>query len=201
VNIEFSNRLKALPPYLFAKIDEMKREVQSRGVDVLDFGVGDPESPTPAFIVDALKRGLEEKDYHLYPSYSGSAALKQTVAKWFEKRFSVSLDPKTEVIGLIGSKEGIAHLPVGLINPGEKVLYTSPGYPVYKIATEFVGGEPVAVPLTIENNFLPDISKLPTDAKLFFFNYPNNPTSAVASKEFFEELVAWAKKNRNYFVP
>ena len=194
MNIDIADRLKQLPPYLFAKIDQMKREVESRGIKVLDFGVGDPDLPTPPFVVEALKEGLTKKDYHRYPSYSGCNELKYIIAKWFLERFSVHLNPLEEIIILIGSKEGIAHLPLALINPGEKVLYTSPGYPVYRSATLFAGGIPISVPLTIENHFLPKLSDIKANAKLFFFNYPNNPTTATASLAYFEELVHWAKK-------
>src|SRR3990167_8488501 len=136
MNIEIADRLKQLPPYLFAKIDQMKQEVKKRGIDVLDFGVGDPDVATPDFIVNALKDGLTHKNYHRYSSYSGSAPLKQMIAQWFLKRFGVKLNPDKEIIVLIGSKEGIAHIPLALINPGEKVLYTTPGYPVYKVAAQ-----------------------------------------------------------------
>ncbi len=194
MNIDISDRIKNFPPYLFAKIDEMKRDVLKRGVEIIDFGVGDPDLPTPDFVVDALKEGLTQPNYHRYPSYSGAGSLKKIIAEWFEKRFGVRLNPDKEVIVLIGSKEGIAHFPLAMINPGENGLYTSPGYPVYRTATLFSGGNPIPVPLTIENQFLPDLSKIKEPAKLFFLNYPNNPTSATASLEFFKELTAWAKK-------
>ena len=194
MNIETADRLKQLPPYLFAKIDQMKQEVKAKGIDILDFGVGDPDLPTPNFIVEALKEGLTHKDYHRYSSYSGATTLKETIAQWFIKRFNVQLNPQTEIIVLIGSKEGIAHMPLAMINPGEKVLYTTPGYPVYKVATQFAGGIPVPIPLTAENQFLPNLSGIKDHGKLFFFNYPNNPTSATASLSFFEEVTNWAKK-------
>ncbi len=193
MKIECADRLKHLPPYLFAKIDQMKQEVKSRGVDILDFGVGDPDISTPDFIVEALKEGVTHKNYHQYSSYSGSSLLKQTIAQWFFKRFGIELNPEKEIIVLIGSKEGIAHMPLAMINPGEKVLYTTPGYPVYKVATQFAGGIPVPVPLKIEDQFLPKLSEIKENGKLFFFNYPNNPTSASASLDFFEEAVLWAK--------
>ena len=194
MNIEPADRVKQLPPYLFAEIDAMKREVKKRGIDVLDFGVGDPDLPTPDFIVKALQEAFQQQNYHRYPSYSGSNEFRCIIAEWFKNRFSVSLDPEKEIIVLIGSKEGIAHTPLALVNPRDKVLYTSPGYPVYKIATQFAGGTPVPVPLKIENHFLPDLDKIPTTAKLFFLNYPNNPTSANAPLSYFEKLVSWAQK-------
>jgi len=194
MKIEPADRLN-LPPYLFAEIDRMKEEVKAKGVDILDFGVGDPDLPTPMFIVEALRAGLRQKNYHQYSSYSGTTALKEAVARWFLKRYSVELDPKREVLILIGSKEGIAHMPLAMVNPGDGVLYTTPGYPVYKIATEFAGGTPIPVTLRIDNNFLPEISGLNENAKLFFLNYPNNPTSATAPLSYFEELVHWARRS------
>jgi len=193
MNIETADRLKQLPPYLFAKIDQMKQEVKGRGIDILDFGVGDPDIPTPNFIVEALKEGLTHKNYHQYSSYSGSGSLKKIIAQWFLKRFNVELNPDKEIIVLIGSKEGIAHMPLAMINPGEKVLYTTPGYPVYKVATQFAEGIPIPVPLKIENQFLPKLSEIKENGKLFFFNYPNNPTAATASLNFFSDVVLWAK--------
>lgn len=194
MKIELSERLKNLPPYLFAKIDRMKQEVKSRGIDLIDFGVGDPDLPTPPFIVEALKEGLTQHEFHRYPPYAGTEELRKTIAEWFFKRFQVDLNPDTEILVLIGSKEGIAHLPLALLNPNERALYTTPGYPVYKTAIEFSGGIPIAVPLTIENHFLPNFSSLKDGAKLFYFNYPNNPTSATASLSFFDEAARWAKK-------
>ncbi|MBI4040552.1 MAG: LL-diaminopimelate aminotransferase [Deltaproteobacteria bacterium] len=194
MKIETADRLTHIPPYLFAEIDRKKREVAARGIEILDFGVGDPDLPTPAFIVEALKEGFSLSNYHQYPSYSGSGDFKKAVSSWIQKRFDVSVDAETEVLALIGSKEGIGHFPLAIINPGEKVLYTSPGYPVYKVATAFAGGLPEEVPLKLEHDFLPQIEKLSTDAKLFFFNYPNNPTSASCTLSFFKEIVAWAKK-------
>lgn len=199
MNIEMADRLKHLPPYLFAKIDQMKQEIQAQGIEVLDFGVGDPDLPTPQFIVDALKEGLSHENYHRYAPYAGTLHLRKIISEWFFKRFQVELDPQKEILVLIGSKEGIAHLPLALINSGEKVFYTTPGYPVYKTATQFSGGIPVPVPLTLENQFLPNLSKIKDFGKLFFFNYPNNPTSATAPSSFFEELVQWAK-NKNIIL-
>lgn len=196
MNIEWAHRLKVLPPYLFAQLDQMKQEVKSHGIDVLDFGIGDPDLATPDFIVEALKEGLSHNQYHRYAPYSGTLNLRKTIAKWFLKRFGVKLNPEKEILVLIGSKEGIAHLPLALINPGEKVLYTTPGYPVYKSATELAGGIAVSVPLKCENQFLPNLSKVKEKGKLFFFNYPNNPTSSHAPFSFFEELVHWAKKQK-----
>lgn len=198
VKIEKAERLKRLPPYLFAEIDRMKEEVKARGVDIIDLGVGDPDMPTPPHIIEKLKAAASDPQNHRYPSYSGMHDFKFSVSNWYDKRFGVKLDPKTEVVTLIGSKEGIAHLPLAFINPGEIALVPSPAYPVYGIGTTFAGGEPFYMPLLKENAFLPDLNAIPSDiaakARLMFINYPNNPTAAVASREFFQEVVAFAKE-------
>ncbi len=198
-NFEKAERLKKLPPYLFKEIDRRKSEVKARGVDIIDLGVGDPDLPTPSHIIEALKKASEDPGNHQYPSYSGMNDFKDVVAEWYQSRFGVTLDPGTEVVTLIGSKEGIAHLPLAFINPGDISLVPTPAYPVYNTATLFAGGDSYFMPLLSENNFLPDLNRIPSDviekAKLLFINYPNNPTAAVAEIEFFNEVVAFAKKN------
>ncbi|OPX40990.1 MAG: LL-diaminopimelate aminotransferase [Desulfobacteraceae bacterium 4484_190.3] len=196
---EKAERLKQLPPYLFKEIDRKKREVMARGVDIIDLGVGDPDIPTPPHIIDALKKAADDPANHRYPSYSGMPAFRETVAEWYGKRFGVTLDPATEVITLIGSKEGIAHFPLAFINAGDIALVPSPAYPVYRIATLFAGGEPYTMPLLKENDFLPDLNVIPSDvadrARILVINYPNNPTSATADEEFFSRVVAFARKH------
>ncbi|HDZ23622.1 MAG TPA: LL-diaminopimelate aminotransferase [Desulfobacteraceae bacterium] len=196
---EKAERLKQLPPYLFKEIDRKKREVMARGVDIIDLGVGDPDIPTPPHIIDALKKAADDPANHGYPSYSGMPAFRETVAEWYGKRFGVTLDPATEVITLIGSKEGIAHFPLAFINAGDIALVPSPAYPVYRIATLFAGGEPYTMPLLKENDFLPDLNVIPSDvadrARILVINYPNNPTSATADEEFFSRVVAFARKH------
>ena len=196
---ERAERLQKLPPYLFKAIDEKKAEVRARGVDIIDLGVGDPDIPTPPHIVEELKRAAEDPANHKYPSYSGMMEYRETVAEWYKNRFGVALDPHKEVVSLIGSKEGIAHFPLAFVNPGEVVLVPSPAYPVYGISTLFAGGEPYVMALREENDFLPDLESIPPEvlgkAKVMFINYPNNPTSATAEKEFFERVVDFAKKN------
>ena len=196
---EKAERLKRLPPYLFKEIDRKKAEVKAKGVDIIDLGVGDPDLPTPAHIIAEMKRTVEDPANHQYPSYSGMSDFKDAVAWWYKERFGVSLDPATEVVSLIGSKEGIAHLPLAFINPGDVALVPSPAYPVYHIATLFAGGESYFMPLVKENDFLPDLEGIPTEildrAKLMFINYPNNPTSAVADTDFFSRVVAFARKH------
>ncbi|MDT8335316.1 MAG: LL-diaminopimelate aminotransferase [Desulfurivibrionaceae bacterium] len=197
IKIEKADRLKQLPPYLFAELDRKKDEVKGRGVDVIDVGVGDPDQPTPQHIIDTLCEAVQKPQYHRYPSYTGMNNFREAVSTWYGKRAGVKLHPLKEVVSLIGSKEGIAHIPLAFINPGDVVLVPSPAYPVYKIATQFAGGFPYEMPLLKENGFLPDLDKIPTDvlakAKMMFLNYPNNPTAAPATPEFFVKVVAFAK--------
>lgn len=199
MSFEYSDRIKSLPPYLFAQIDRKKKEKIAQGVDVIDLGVGDPDMPTPEPIVKAMQRAVEKPEHHRYPSYEGMLSFREAVAEFYRKRFGVSLDPEKEVITLIGSKEGIAHFPLAFVNPGDVVLCPDPAYPVYKIGTLFAGGVPYIIPLREENNFLPDFKSIPKDvlkrAKIIWVNYPNNPTSAVADESFYRELIDWAREN------
>jgi LL-diaminopimelate aminotransferase len=194
-----AERLKRLPPYLFKEIDRQKAEVKARGVDIIDLGVGDPDLPTPGHIIEALKTASEDAANHRYPSYSGMNDFKYAVADWFVERFGVKLDPEKEVVSLIGSKEGIAHLPLAFINPGDVALVPTPAYPVYHTATLFAGGETYFMPIVEGNCFLPDLGPIPREiakrTRLMFINYPNNPTAAVADLDFFNRIVEFAKKN------
>ncbi len=198
IKIELADRVKHLPPYLFATIDRMKQEALAKGADVIDLSIGDPDIPTPSHIVDAMKKAVENPEHHRYPSYEGMFSYRQAVASWYERRFGVKLDAKTEVLSLIGSKEGIGHIPFAFVNPGDAVLVPSPGYPVYPVATLFAGGESHLMPLKEENAYLPDFSAIPVSvlnrARLMFLNYPNNPTAAVASKDFYREAISLAAK-------
>ena len=195
---EFADRVKNLPPYLFAAIDRMKQETLAKGVDLIDLSIGDPDIPTPMHVVNAMKTAVQKPVHHRYPSYEGMLSYREAVANWYRRRFSVSLDPAKEVLSLIGSKEGIGHIPLAFVNPGDVVLVPSPGYPVYPVATLFAGGIGYILPLVEENNFLPDFAAVPGDvlkrAKLMFINYPNNPTSAVAQREFYEDVIARARR-------
>ncbi|EFK11904.1 LL-diaminopimelate aminotransferase [delta proteobacterium NaphS2] len=196
---EKAERLRQLPPYLFREIDRKKAEVKAKGVDIIDLGVGDPDLPTPEHIIAEMKQSVDDPANHQYPSYSGMSDFKQSVAWWYKNRFDVALDPDTEVVSLIGSKEGIAHLPLAFINPGDIALVPSPAYPVYNIATLFAGGESHVMPLLSKNRFLPDLETIPAEvadrAKLMFINYPNNPTSATADCDFFRRVVTFAQKH------
>ena len=194
----YADRIKNLPPYLFAAIDKAKQEARARGVDVIDLSVGDPDLPTPAHIVEALRQAAEDTSNHQYPSYEGKLTFRTAVADWYKRTFNVDLDPRNEVLTLIGSKEGIAHAPLAFINPGDVALIPDPAYPVYRTATAFAGGEPVVMPLLKENRFLPDLEAIPSEvarrAKIMFLNYPNNPIGATADRSFFQELVDFARE-------
>jgi LL-diaminopimelate aminotransferase len=198
MQIEKSQRVKNLPPYLFKEIDRKKEEVRAQGVDIIDLGVGDPDIPTPAHIIDALKRAAEDPANHRYPSYTGMVDFNEAVAHWYKRRFGVTLDPGREVVTLIGSKEGIAHLPLAFIDSGDIALVPNPAYPVYNIGTQFAGGTSYFIDLLKENQFLPDLDAIPSGvaekAKLMFLNYPNNPTSAVANGDFFTSVIAFAQR-------
>ena len=199
LRVELAARLKKLPPYLFAEIDRQKKEARARGVDLIDLGIGDPDLPTPAHVIDALARAAREPKNHRYPDYEGLLAFRDAAAAWYRRRFGVTLDPATEVLTLIGSKEGTAHIPLAFVNPGDVVLVPDPGYPVYAAGTWFAGGEPYFLPLRAERGFLPDLDAVPADvlrrARMLFLNYPNNPTAAVATREFFAEVVAFARRH------
>jgi LL-diaminopimelate aminotransferase len=198
MRIEKAKRVEEIPPYLFAEIDRKKAEMRRKGMDLIDLGIGDPDIPTPQPIIERLKKAAENPKHHRYPSYEGMIEFRTAVAQWYQKRFGVTLDAATEVLSLIGSKEGIAHIPLAFVNPGDTVLVPSPGYPVYRVSTLFAGGTPYFLPLRKEARFLPNLSEIPTSvaekSKLLFINYPNNPTAAVAEKSFFEEVVAFARR-------
>ena len=198
MRIEKAKRIEQIPPYLFAQIDKKKEEMRKKGMDLIDLGIGDPDLPTPQPIIERLKKASEDPRNHHYPSYEGMIQFRTAAAQWFERRFGITFDPKTEVLTLIGSKEGIAHIPLAFVNPGDYVLVPSPGYPVYRVATLFAGGTPYFLPLLKENGFLPKLSEIPKEvaerSKLLFINYPNNPTSAIAERPFFEEVVAFARR-------
>lgn len=199
MDIRLAKRVADLPPYLFAAIDKAKQEARGRGLDIIDLGIGDPDMPTFPNIVKKLQEACADPAYHRYPSYQGLGVFRDSVARWYDSRFGVKLDPATEVVSLIGSKEGIAHISLAFTDPGDVNLVPDPGYPVYNIGTLFAGGRSYFMPLKAENGFLPDLEAIPDDvadnAKLLFLNYPNNPTAAVADLAFFDRVVAFAKKH------
>ncbi len=201
---DLAGRLAVLPPYLFAAIDKAKAEVAARGVDIISLGIGDPDLPTPDFIIDALCRAAKEPRNHQYPSYVGLLSFRSAVADWYKTRFNVDLDPEREVVSLIGSKEGIAHFPLAFVNPGDLCLVATPNYPVYQVACGFAGGEVRNIPLTEDNDFLPDLDAISDEdwrrAKLIFINYPNNPTAATADKDFYARIVDKARETGTIIV-
>lgn len=197
--VKYASRLDSIPPYLFGEIARIKAKAISEGKDLIDFGIGDPDQPTPQAIIDELSAAANNPETHRYDeSDYGWPEFIQAAAKWFGRRFGVEVDAsKGEVLELIGSKEGLAHLAWAYIDPGDISLVPEPGYTVYKVNTAMAGGTPYVMPLLAENGFLPDLSAIPSDvarkAKLLFINYPNNPTGATASLEFFADVVAFAK--------
>ncbi|MGE5587179.1 MAG: LL-diaminopimelate aminotransferase [Clostridia bacterium] len=198
MKIQEARRITNLPPYLFAEVDRQIARVRERGVDVISLGIGDPDFPTPPHVVARLREAAEDSANHRYPSYEGLRAYRAAVAGWYERRFGVELDPDTEVVSLIGSKEGLAHIPWCFIDPGDLALVPDPGYPVYATAVMLAGGDPFPMRLRPENEWLPDLESVPEDvrakAKLMFINYPNNPTAAtVDGTEFFESVVEFAR--------
>jgi len=198
-NIEIADRLKNLPPYLFAEIDKIKKKARDEGRDIIDLGVGDPDKPTPMHIIDKLHQAASDPQNHRYAMDMGLLKLRETIADWYKRRFDVSLDPEKEILPLIGSKEGIAHIPLAFINHGDEVLVPDPCYPPYKSGTILAGGVPYLMPLLAENGFLPDLDAIDYQvakrAKIMFLNYPNNPTSAIATEEFFKKAIEFANEN------
>jgi LL-diaminopimelate aminotransferase len=196
--MEVSQRLKAIPPYVFAEIDKKRQAAVARGVDVINLGIGDPDQPTPAHIVEAMQKAVANPVNHHYPPFGGLPEYKKAAAEFIKKRFGVTIDPATELTSLIGSKEGLHNIIFSFIDKGDVNLIPDPGYPVYRTSTILAGGEPYFMPLTPENNFIPDLDAIPEDvakrAKLLILNYPNNPTAGIADLIFFEKAVAFARK-------
>ncbi|MFN2611444.1 MAG: LL-diaminopimelate aminotransferase [Actinomycetota bacterium] len=193
-----ANRINELPPYLFASLDAKINEARAKGVDVISFAIGDPDLPTPQHIIDAAVSGVNDPSTHRYPSYYGMPEFRRSVASYYERRFDVKLDPDKQVLPLIGSKEGIAHLATAFVDPGDTVLMTDPGYPVYETSAVLSGGRAVSIPLEADNGFLPRFDKIEApgaSAKMLWLNYPSNPTGAVADLSTFDEAVAFSAKH------
>ncbi len=197
--VKKAERIQLLPPYLFVEIDRLKRTVAARGVDLINLGIGDPDTPTPAHIVARLREAAGQPANHRYPDYEGLLSFREAAAAWMTRRHGVNVDPATEVVSLIGSKEGIANMAVAFVDPDDVVLVPDPGYPVYHIGTGFNGGVTYRMPLRKENAFLPDLGAIPAEvarrAKMLWLNYPNNPTSAVAPRAFFADAIRFAEKH------
>ncbi len=189
--------MQKLPPYLFARIEQKITEARAKGIDIINLGIGDPDQPTPKHIIDRMAEAIYEGVNHQYPTSVGLMEYRQAIADWYAKRFGVELDPKTEVVSLLGSKEGIAHISFSYLDKGDINLVPDPGYPVYGIGTLLAGGESYIMPLKEENGYLPVLENIPADiaqkARLMFINYPNNPTGAVADVKFFEKVVEFAR--------
>lgn len=192
-----SDRLASLPPYHFAAYAAKLAQMRAQGVDVINLSLGDPDLPTPQPVLDALTETARQPQNQRYPEYSGMPALREAFAAWFARRFGVKLDPVREVLPLIGSKEGLAHLPLAVMNPGDIALMPDPAYPVYPTAVALAGGVSYPVPLRAEDGWLPDLAAIPGDvltrARTLWLNYPNNPTGAVAPPEFLAQAVAFAR--------
>lgn len=191
--------MERIPPYMFAQIEELIAEKRAAGIDLISLGIGDPETPTPGLVVDALREHAGRPDTHRYPSNKGRQSFRDAVATFYEKRFGVSLDPATEIIPALGGKEAIANLNLAFLDPGDIALATDPGYPVYTSGPILAGAEPYYLPLGPENGFLPDLDAIPADtlsrARMLYLNYPNNPTGAVIEDDFFARVVEFAKAN------
>ena len=197
--MQLAKRIQKLPPYLFAEISRKIAEKRAQGVDIVSFAIGDPDIPTPPHVIDALCQAAREPANHRYPESDGLPDLRRAIARWYEQRFDISLDPDREVLPLIGSKEGVGHIALCFVDPGDLALVSDPGYPVYSVGTMFAGGDCYFMPLTEENDFLPDLEAIPEAvarrARLMWINYPNNPTGAVAGLDFFERVVRFAKEH------
>jgi LL-diaminopimelate aminotransferase len=193
--VRTAGRIDKLPPYLFAEIDRKVAEARARGADIISFGVGDPDLPTPPHIVDALVDAARDPSTHRYPAYTGVPEFRRAIAEWYSKRFDVTLDPDEEVQPLVGSKEGIYHLPVAFVDPGDVALVPDPGYPVYETGTILAGGVAHLMPLLPDNGFMPDLGSIPAEtlerARVLWLNYPSNPTAATVTREFFKRAVAF----------
>ena len=198
MTIELAQRIGAIPPYIFAQVDALKLEERKKGADLIELGIGDPALPTPPHIVRALQEAAADAGTHRYPSYVGLAEFRAAAARFCKRRFGLAVDADREVMTLIGSKEGIAHFPLAVVNPGDVVLVPDPGYPVYATITRFLGGEVVFMPLRRENGFLPDLAAIPERvarrARVMWLNYPNNPTAALATPEFYRQVVDFAHR-------
>ncbi|XWK87651.1 MAG: aspartate aminotransferase [Phormidium sp.] len=199
-----AERLQALPPYVFARLDELKARAREQGLDLIDLGMGNPDGATPGPVVEAAIQALQNPANHGYPPFEGTASFRRTITDWYKRRYGVELDPSSEALPLLGSKEGLTHLAIAYINPGDLVLVPSPAYPAHFRGPVIAGGEVYSLILKPENDWLIDLGAIPDQvaqrAKILYFNYPSNPTAATAPREFFEEIVAFARKHEIMLV-
>jgi len=196
--MEEAQRLLKLPIYVFAQLDKLKAEQTAKGKDLIDLGMGNPDIPPPPDVINALVESLKNPENHRYPSFEGAPDFKDAVAGWCERQYGIKIDPEHEVVTLIGSKEGVVHFAFAYINPGDTTLVPMPAYPAHFRGTILAGGDPIILPTTEQNGYIPDLKIIDPDiarkAKILFLSYPTNPTAAIAPREFFEEAVAFCKK-------
>ncbi len=197
VTFETADRVRILPPYVFARLDELKTKAREQGLDLIDLGMGNPDGPTPAPVIEAAQAALADTSNHGYPPFEGTANFRKAITDWYYRRYGVSLNSSSEALPLLGSKEGLAHLAIAYLNPGDTVLVPSPAYPAHFRGPLIAGAKVHSLKLTADNNWLIDLSTIPEDvarrAKILYFNYPSNPTAATAPREFFEEMVKFAR--------
>ncbi|URD51680.1 aspartate aminotransferase [Chroococcidiopsis sp. CCNUC1] len=193
-----ADRVRALPQYVFARLDELKAKAREQGIDLIDLGMGNPDGAAPQPVIDAAIAALKNPANHGYPPFEGTASFRRAITNWYHRRYGVNLDPDSEALPLLGSKEGLGHLAIAYINPGDVVLVPSPSYPVHFRGPVIAGGEIYSLILKPENDWLIDLAAIPDavaeKAKILYFNYPSNPTAATAPREFFEDIVAFARK-------
>ncbi len=196
--IQPADRLGALPPYVFARLDELKLKARQQGLDLIDLGMGNPDGAAPRPVIEAAIAAFEEPSYHGYPPFEGTAVFRQAITRWYQRRYNVSLDPDGEALPLLGSKEGLTHLALAYVNPGDVVLVPSPAYPAHFRGPAIAGANIYPLILKREKGWLIDLSEIPSDiarqAKVLYFNYPSNPTAAIAPRSFFEDIVAFARE-------
>ncbi|NJN22416.1 MAG: aspartate aminotransferase [Leptolyngbya sp. RL_3_1] len=202
--IQPADRLRSLPPYVFARLDELKARAREQGLDLIDLGMGNPDGPTPSPVIEAAMVAIQDSQNHGYPPFEGTASFREAITRWYHRRYGVSLDPDGEALPLLGSKEGIVHLALAYINPGDTVLVPTPAYPAHFRGPAIAGGNIIDLPLNAENDWLIDLAAIPDivaeRAKVLFFNYPSNPTAATAPREFFEDIVAFARRHEILLV-
>lgn len=195
-----AERLSSLPPYVFARLDELKANARAQGVDLIDLGMGNPGGPTPAPVVEAAIAAINDEGNHGYPPFEGTASFRRTITDWYHRRYGVTLDPDGEALPLMGSKEGLGHLAMAYIDPGDVVLVPTPSYPAHFRGPAIAGADIHTIPLRAKNNWVIDFNDIPEElaerAKVLYFNYPNNPTGAVAPRDFFEKMVAFGHKHQ-----
>ena len=204
MKIQPADRLRVLPQYVFARLDELKARAREQGLDLIDLGMGNPDGPAPAPVIAAAKEALDNPNGHGYPPFEGNASFRRAITDWYERRYGVKLNSDSEALPLLGSKEGLTHLALAYINPGDTILVPSPAYPPHFRGPLLAGADLYTIMLKAEQDWLIDFGSIPDDvadrAKILYFNYPSNPTAATAPREFYEEAVAFARKHEILLV-